>query len=280
MMLSSELFEEAKEHETLALRDKLLKAERRGGFRVYLVVRDLVDLIPSSYAQKVKYGQNTYDFDTFFAERMQEERVHFFPTVKRWAKPFGWKHLEVRVLEPAHLFNGDLIDDFLAVCGVTEEKDRLKLKRTGAHNVSPGWRVLEATRALCNGSHGLRPSHPLTAISPNMSEGLGKIVGLAAIEIGDRRGWNSERGSYLTREQAQLCYETYRDNVLRLNEKLVQKLPEPADLDTRGFSEREFKPRASRIPRRKLKAFYDELWDKLRKRPAIKQRLTGGRPAP
>jgi len=280
MILSSELFEEAKDHEVLALRDKLLKTNRRGGFRIYLVVRDLVDLMPSSYAQKVKYGRNTHDFDTFFAERMQEERVHFFQIAKRWAKPFGWKNLHVRVLDPAHLFNRDLIDDFLAVCGVTEEKDRLKLKRTGVRNESPGWRVLEATRALCNGSHGLQPYHPLTAISTNMSEGLGKIVGLAAIEIGDKRGWNSERGSYLTCEQAQRCYETYRNNVLRLNEKLVQKLPEPADLDTRGFSEREFMPEASRIPRRKLKAFYDELWDLLRKKPAIEQRLTEARAAP
>src|SRR5689334_21560361 len=55
MILSSEMFEEVETNEALKMKSTLLE-NRRSDFRIFLVIRDLVDLIPSSYAQKVKSG--------------------------------------------------------------------------------------------------------------------------------------------------------------------------------------------------------------------------------
>jgi hypothetical protein len=166
----------------------------------------------------------------------------------------------VRSLDRSHLVNGDLIDDLLAVCGVTESTDKLGLARTGIQNVSPGWRVLEAMRALSGGYHGLPSNHPLLGVVRRQGIPLGRC----AIRAGEGRDWNTERGQYMTREQAQSCYEIYRRSVIKLNQHLPDKLPLPPDLDERGFCEREFMPDISRIPRQELAEFYDELWEMFR----------------
>ena len=273
MALSSEVFEDTETRQALKMKRSLLRG--RGGpedFQIYLVLRDLVDLMPSSYAQKVKYTLHEFDFDSFFGPRMTQRRVQYFETAKRWADAFGWENLQVRVLESAHLLNGDIVEDFLHVCGVTMTTGTPELKKTGIQNVAPGWRVLEATRALRSGCHGLPPTHPLlSTIGENRNKKeFGVELGECAAAAGEHQGWNSERGQYLTRDQAQHSYETYRKNILRLNEKLSQKLPMPPDLDARGFSGRDFLPDVSRISPRELSAFYDEVWELLQERIAEK----------
>jgi hypothetical protein len=250
------------------MKDRFLAARPSEEFRIYLVVRDLLDLMPSSYAQKVRYGFNNFDFDTFFSERMAMRRVNYFETARRWAKAFGWPSIQVRILDPAHLVNGDLIDDFLDVCGVNDNEARASLTRTGMQNVAPGWRVLEATRALHNDLHGLPATHPLPALIKKQigSKTFARMAGKCATNAGETRGWNRDRGQYLTREQAQLCYEIYRDTVLRLNKKLTRKLPLPRELVARGFAERNFLPDISHISRQELRGYYDDLWELLRKK--------------
>jgi hypothetical protein len=266
MILSSEMFEEAEVHETHELKTKLLEA--RGSseeFRIYIVIRDLVDLLPSSYAQKVKYGLHGYSFDSFFAARMQMRRVHYFDTVQRWAEAFGWENLQVRVLDPTYLLNGDLIDDLLGVCGVTAEADKRRLKRTGIQNAAPGWRVLEATRALSEGRHGLTETHPLRRrIERKLGDKeFGYKLGNCAENAGAMRNWNADRGRYLSRFQAQLCYHAYCNSVIQLNRRLSCELPLPLSLDERGFVERQFVPDVSLIPPHELQEFYDSLWELL-----------------
>jgi hypothetical protein len=272
MILSSEMFEEAEAREAVEMKTKLLTARPAETFRIYIVLRDLVDLMPSSYGQKVRYGFNTFDFDTFFAERMAARRVSYFETAQRWAGAFGWESLELRVLDPEHLVNRDLIDDFLEVCGVTAQADRLKLERTGIQNIAPGWRVLEATRALHTGRHGLPGTHPLPALVEGKDatkrdswKKFARRTGKYAAKAGEMRAWNKDRGRYLTRDQAQHCLQTYRDTVVQLNEKLPRKLPLPRDLDARGFAERGFLPDVVHIPRQDLNGFYDDLWEILPK---------------
>jgi hypothetical protein len=165
----------------------------------------------------------------------------------------------VRSLDRSDLLNGDLVEDFLAVCGVTESTDKHRLVRTGLQNASPGWRVLEAMRALSGGYHGLASNHPLQSVRRH-----GIFLGECAFEVGEARGWNTDRGRYLTRDQAQRCYDIYRRSVLVINEKLQRKLPLPLGLDERGFSAREFVPHLKHIPRQELNAFYDDLWDAFR----------------
>ncbi len=84
LILSSEMFEDCTPDEARRL-GALLRRESEP-VRIVLILRHLIDLMPSSYGQKVKYGLNTYDFDSFYTSRMRQRRVNYFKTTaRRWA---------------------------------------------------------------------------------------------------------------------------------------------------------------------------------------------------
>jgi hypothetical protein len=248
LILSSEIFEGCDSEEAARLRDIL----RRGNepFRIVLIVRPLADLMASSYGQKVKYGARTFDFDRFFERRIVEPRVDFFRTAREWATVFGWDSLCVRCLQPDHLLNGDLIDDFLALI---EIEDR-GLTRVPRENVTPGWKVLEAVRGLFTDRHGLPPDH-LFAEADWYGDEQRRTFGKLAMVVGERRGWSADRGRYLTRAQAERCHTIYAQAIGGLNAATGSALPIP-DAD---FPERPFLPSAEHIPAGELRAFYDEV---------------------
>ncbi len=257
LLLSSEDFEAFKYDEIA--RFKNILDGSRDNYCIIMVIRDLVDMIPSEYSQKIRNGLSIFDFDDFFSTRMQGGGLPFFKTAKLWADSFGWQNLSIRLLDRRHLVNGDLADDFLTMTHLDPLAADLKhLKRPGVANASPGWRVLEAVRALYNGSHGLPAGHALAAPQEH-DKNQRKIVGRFSRTLGEKRGWNADRGRYLTRVQAQQCLEMHRSAIGALNEKLSQKLPEPLDLVARGFVDREFMPDAEHIAAAELRAFYDEL---------------------
>ena len=259
MIISSEIFELSKPRAIEKLR-RTLTIEKQS-FRIVLVVRDPIQLLPSSYAQKVRYGRKTHDFDAFFDERMETARVDYFDTAKRWADVFGWENLRIRLLDSNFLVNGDLIDDFLTTAGVNPANPKIRaLPRPGIVNESNGWRILEALRALYDGRHGLENNHPLLNWAAK-SDRLDKRrkIERAAIEVGERWGWNKEKGVYLTRAQAARCREIYQQNILTLNEHLAEQLPTPPNLDAQVFVERKFLPDVARIRGQTLRAFYDNV---------------------
>jgi hypothetical protein len=262
MVLSSEMFESADFEQISKIKSKFLACRGGERFVIILILRDLLDLIVSSYGQKIKYGIHGYGFDEFFSSRIKECRNDYYHTAKQWACVFGWESMCIRLLDRQYLMNSDLVDDFLATLGMDIVRvQQLSFKRPGISNVSPGWRVLEAVRALFNGLHGLPAKHPLTAAA--RQNGRSRILGNIAMKVGERRGWNDERGYYLTRAQAQECLEIYRRAITALNELLPEKLPSPLDLETRGFRERDFMPDASFIDCADLQSFYEELWSTL-----------------
>ena len=257
LVLSSELFEEAEVDQIGVLRDTLFRARPNEEFRIVLVLRDLMALMLSSYAQKVKFGVKTHDFDQFYGERMQARRVNYFQTAERWAKIFGWDAMRLRLLDRDYLVNGDLIDDFMAICGIkTDEAREPTLQRPRILNTSPGWKVLEAARALFGGCHGLPSDHLLTrAFNRKKKMALGNL----AIRVGEKKGWNDDRGQYFTRPQAQDCVDTFAASIDGLNACLPNPFPLPPDLEARGFRPREFLPDVSHIRPDELRTFYDEL---------------------
>jgi hypothetical protein len=263
LILSCEGFEECPTHEA-----ERLKSLARGDeeFRIVLIVRDLVSLMPSSYSQKIKSGVNLYDFDTFFERRMREARVDYFQTAQNWASAFGWGALRVRLLEREHLLNGDLIDDFLALSDIDPDSLPVRsMERPGIANVTPGWRVLEALRALYGGWHGLDGDHPL-ANAADHDRDRRQDVGLTAMEVGDRLGWNAERGRYLTQEQAEICLDTYASAVAAINRRAGHTLATPLSLAARGFEPRRQLLHSSLIKAERLRVFYDRVGRRLRRR--------------
>jgi hypothetical protein len=259
VIISSEMFEGFEPHHVAKFHDWIGRTGRR--FQIIIVLRDLTSLLPSSYAQKVRYGLKNYDFDTFYKERIAETRVDYFATAKAWADVFGWENISIRLLDREYLANGDLIDDFLVTAGVKIDDPRVRMaRRLGALNETSGWKIIEATRALYGGRHGLVDDHALArfAASPTSLSGR-KDFERAAIEVGDRLGWLGDTGLYLKREHAQRALDQFAAAIARFNERLPDPLPAPLDLAARGFAERPFLPSADWIPPEDLRRFYDQV---------------------
>lgn len=257
LVLSSEYFAEADVDQIAGLRQILLSARESEEFRIVLVLRDLLDLIPSFYAQNVKFGKHTHDFDRFFGRIMRERQVDHFAMATRWADVFGWESLQLRLLDRKYLLNGDLLDDFMAICGVNGSGEASPhFRRPKNRNISPGWKVLEAVRALFANRPGLPAERPATE---KMTPKEKRDLGLYAIRAGKLRGWNDDKGNYLTASQAAQCVEMYSTGVQAINGRIREPLPLPPSLESRNFNARGFLPDIDLIPADELRAFYAEV---------------------
>jgi len=265
-VLSAEEFHRLTPEEVSNFGKSLIQVDK--DIQIILIIRDLVDLMPSSYSQATKGGESLVDFDAFHNARVRRQGRAPIDMAQAWGTAFGWDQLRVRVLDRRLLVNGDLIDDFLTVLGIDPNgSDFQRSDTTSVANASLGWRVLEAVRALYCGSHGLPATHPLSqALTHDQHQR--KFIGRVARQLGEEIGWNVDRGRYMSRAQAEQCTKIHRETIAALNEVLPQSLPQPLDLEARGFVEREFMPEASQIPVEELHGFYDELASRAsRKRP-------------
>jgi hypothetical protein len=258
-LLSSESFYSIKVEELKSFAARLSDVGKP--IRIVMVIRDMVDFAPSTYAQKVRHGGKTYDFDAYFNRRQGRDGFNVFGAASRWADAFGWDALIVRALDPAMLVDGDLISDFLTQVGLDPQAPAVRdLPRQPRANVSPGWKPLEAVRALFTGHSGLDMDHPLRRlITDDMPLSRKTRIGNAGAVVGGELGWNLDKGRYLTFEQARILHDVYIGVLEALNERLPTKFPMPASLEASGFVAREFLPDASHIPAAELKDFYDSV---------------------
>ena len=255
LILSTEMLEDAEPDEIEKLK-QVLPSERLGKCKIVFVIRNLIDLIPSVYSQQSRHGFHERSFDEFFEKIIKHPRTDFFYTAESWANVFGWSSMEIRALEPRDLKNGDLLDEFVSI--IEADPISNQLVKTENRNVSPGWKSLEAVRGLFRGCHGLPEEHPLLAVRERSREG--KLLAKAAMQVAAKRGWDRDRGRYLTDEQAWRCIQRFRTAVKRINKRVVRKLPPPVSLKKRPFVAREFEPDVSEISPADLCSFYDEVW--------------------
>jgi hypothetical protein len=232
-----------------------------------MVIRNIVDLVRSGYLKKIRYGDYVFDFDEYFSRALRTDITKYFEIGHRWASIFGWSSMEIRVLDSRYLVNGDLVDDFVTLLRSGTGIDATGFTVKGPpRNISPGWKTVEAVRALYSGrSMVLRDNHPL--VQAIRDPALRRAVGNAAKRVGDKLGWNS-RGSYLTREQAALCFELYTAAIEAFNRSLPKGLPLPDSLETCRFRTLTRPPAADMIPTEALNEFYEELWQRISGRTA------------
>jgi hypothetical protein len=256
LIISSEILEGSTQKNVCFIQKRLSRADNL--FLPLLIIRDLASLVASSYSQHAKMN-GIEEFDSYFARFLQRPRVHYYDTAKKWANAFGWDSIRVRLLDRDFLINGDLIDDFISTAGLEMSPEEIaQLERPRESNVSPGWRVAEALRALYDGRHELPDGHPLLGQVNGDRDGA-KSIRARAESLGTEWDWNSDKGRYLTTEQAQACLDIYRRSIDALNAHLASPLPRPKTLEEKGFIPREFTPDISRIPAKDLRQFYDEL---------------------
>ncbi len=258
-IISSEMFEGADGDAIVKLNESLAAVGQQ--FRIIMIIRDMINLMPSSYAQKVRFGRSKYNFDDFFEMRIKERRVNFGETAKIWADVFGWENLRIVDLNASRPAGVDLIDDFLDAAAVKQGAAALShMPRPGIVNAASGWRVLEAVRALHRGDHHLPDEHRLVRYMNGRDSIFNqKRIEKGAVQVGDLRGWNEDRGQYMTRTQAEVCLDIHCHSIATLNSYLPSPLAMPPDLDARGFVERSFLPEAAHIDAEDLRSFYDEL---------------------
>lgn len=268
-ILSTEGFSQFNERQVIALERALSRTT--SDYRIILIIRDLVDAIPSSYAELNKYRFRTDDFDSFFKVRINREDRSQLAIAERWANVFGWDAMAVRLLDPAALIDGDLLADFLASSGLDKDDPQLTaLPRPPRANQSPGWRSIEAIRAVFGGRSGLPEDHALIREPLPTRREDRKQFGSIAEAVAHEMGWDKDKGLYMTLAQATACWETFGSTIKLLNENIKQKLPAPAPLEQRGFVERPFLPDVSHIDPGELRTFYDEWGSRLEARRQVR----------
>ena len=263
-IISSECF--AACNESMISRLGSVLSQSNQTIRILQVIRPLVELAVSSYAQRTRYGGLTYDFDEFLKLFIRREKFDAFRVAHQWAGVFGWEAMRISVLDPQQLLNGDLIDNLLAALDLNPDDAELRsLPRRPRANESTGWRALEAIRDLFGEQSSIDWSHPLAkrVVDAGDSRDRKKDIGLAAEEIAAEIGWSQNRGRYLTRDQAERLHGEYRAAIDRLNQRLPVKLSEPVDIDAQGFVERGFLPSVNHIPPAELHEFHDAIAQRL-----------------
>lgn len=117
--------------------ERLKQAVGPHDVRIVVYLRAYPDWLRSLYAQGVKRGRRTTDFDAFY--EAAAKRAPSRALLTRWADAFGWERLRIRHL--GGLEDGGLVADLAAVVGCP-------LVAGPDQNASPHWLETEFTRAL------------------------------------------------------------------------------------------------------------------------------------
>ncbi len=171
--------------------------------RIIAYIRPYGAWIRSAYADAVKNGENSRDFDRYLD--WMRSRISAWPYLQGWGEAFGWDRIRIRSLDPRDLAGGELLGDCLTALGLDPAL------ATGARrsNQAPDWPVVEMLRQLIprDDEAGWRPedrriADPLRGL---MTDCLAETP-VPPIE-------------YLTAAQAQSLVELYNRDLDRLAER-------------------------------------------------------------
>ena len=116
-----------------------------------LYLRRQEDLLASAYSERIKRGA-TRGFDAFITARLPSLNHH--RVVRRWENGVGTDRLDVRLLDPTFLQDGDLLADFCTACGGI---DMAQLRRPPRRNESLSAEAAEVLRIFNEHRPELRP---------------------------------------------------------------------------------------------------------------------------
>lgn len=108
---------------------------------VVVYLREQFAYAQSAYAQAVQGGKYSKTFDDY----LTEFRANYVNFLAKWKNTFAPQQLTVRLYDRTALLNGDVVDDFLSICGI--EADGFD-PITSDPNVSIGGPLLEVKRAV------------------------------------------------------------------------------------------------------------------------------------
>lgn len=109
--------------------------------RVVCYVRRQDRSIESGWKQQVKVGDTRDTFENFRAwnsrpAALEKSHVNYYRMLAEWRSVFGRDAIVLRVFDRAEWVNGDLLEDFMAACNVTEATWREELARPPRANTA------------------------------------------------------------------------------------------------------------------------------------------------
>ncbi|MEI9987955.1 MAG: hypothetical protein WDN69_35555 [Aliidongia sp.] len=84
--------------------------------RIIAYIRPYGAWVCSAYADAVKHGESSRDFDNYLD--WLRPRISAWPYLEGWGEAFGWDRVRVRSIDPRDLEGGDLIGDCLSALGL------------------------------------------------------------------------------------------------------------------------------------------------------------------
>lgn len=214
---------------------------------IVVYVRDTSAAVTAHYNQSTKRGNNLDDFDTYFARRDVENRYDLLARIETWAEAFGWPSIRVRALDSRNLVGGDLIEDFLSVCGVSlAELGVVDAKGLRRRNVSDGWKTVEVIRQL---HLALRAElDGASTAAESIRESMASRIHTICKKVMSDLDLDAERAIYMSKLQRNVCNSVYAREVEKLNDKMGGAIIPAPELD--AGVERPFLPVIDRIPAR------------------------------
>jgi hypothetical protein len=212
---------------------------------IVVYVRDTSAAITAHYNQSTKRGGNLDDFDTYFARRDVERRYDLVARIETWADAFGWPSIRVRALDQHNLVGGNLIEDFLSICGMSlADLGGANARGVERRNVSDGWKTVELIRQL---HRALRAEmNGVSANAESIRRSMAWRIRAICKEIMSDLDLDAERATYLSKSQRDVCHSVYARELAKLNEKMggtIIPAPEPV-----AGVERPFLPTIDQVP--------------------------------
>ncbi|WP_372622039.1 tetratricopeptide repeat protein [Falsiroseomonas sp.] len=191
-----------------ALRDLL--APHVGSVRVVMYLRRQDSHFASGYTQALRVG---HVGPPMLPPAGPEQRrdYDYHAILDLWARVFGEAAVQPRIFEPESLLNRDVVDDFLAFCGIPLEVPKDDPDRQSNLSLTPGGidlvramaEALTATPAGLNGSSPLwrrfvqaaNEHLPGRGWKPGPAEAAAFLARFAAVNEAVRRRWFPDRPS-------------------------------------------------------------------------------------
>jgi len=161
--------------------------------RVIAYIRPYGAWVCSAYAEEVKKGWNSRDFDRYLD--WLGPRISAWPYLQGWGEALGWDRVRVRSIDPRDLDGGELIGDCLSALDL----DPALARGTIRSNRAPDWPVLEMLRALVDADNEIGWSEAARRVAEPLQALMEDCLAEAPVPPAD----------YLTAEQARGLADLY-----------------------------------------------------------------------
>lgn len=200
--------------------------------KVIAYIRDYPSWARSAYTETIMTGRASLDFDLYL--RQSGIFISALAPLMHWGEPAGWENMHVRSLDPANLYQGDVLHDCAHVLGI--DQDIVRQHRPDPKHVSPHWMCTEIIRYI----RGAHAGAEWRSFTHEVVYKLQPLIERAIVEAGAAH----VKAHYLSLAQAQQMADLYNSDVDALNARMDSNIPKARAPTV----ERDFLPSLEHVP--------------------------------